>query len=36
MGSSEPIVLQMKTLIQSIAKHNHEYYVMDDPLITSL
>lgn len=34
MGSSESIVLQMKTLIQSIAKHNHAYYVMDDPLIT--
>lgn len=33
MGSSESIVLQMKTLIQSIAKHNHAYYVMDDPLI---
>lgn len=34
MVSSEPIVLQMKNLIQSIAKHNHAYYVMDDPLIT--
>lgn len=32
--SSEPIVLQMKNLIQSISKHNHAYYVMDDPLIT--
>lgn len=32
--NAEPIILQMTNLIQSIAKHNHAYYVMDDPQIT--
>lgn len=32
--NAEPIILQMSNLIQSIAKHNHAYYVMDDPQIT--
>lgn len=32
--NAEPIILQMINLIQSIAKHNHAYYVMDDPQIT--
>lgn len=32
--NAEPIIVQMTNLIQSIAKHNHAYYVMDDPQIT--
>ena len=28
------IVAQMRQLIQLIAKHNHAYYVMDQPTIT--
>lgn len=32
--NAEPIILQMTNLIQSIAKHNHAYYVMDDPQIS--
>lgn len=34
MVSATPLIDQIKVLIQSIAKHNHAYYVMDAPLIS--
>ena len=30
---NNPVVTQMRQLIQLIAKHNHAYYVMDQPSI---
>lgn len=32
--NAEPIFLKMNSLIQIINKHNHAYYVMDNPIIT--
>ncbi|TXJ07681.1 MAG: NAD-dependent DNA ligase LigA [Acinetobacter sp.] len=31
--NTAPILTQMRTLIQVLAKHNHAYYVMDNPTI---